>query len=313
MKRILFLMLLGMTLLRVQAFADGGIVEIVQSPDAFPTPSSSWFSGDFKVCNSEQRSFMVKYSYTSHSSCWANRYRVTLKLFWNGNLIATAGPATVSSTFFLNVFSNITVVPGVWTATGTLERLPCCCSWYTAETVSSPVMNVTNFCFVLPSCPPNITISGSYTTFLTQASSSIISAGSTVIPGGADVRLDANDNTNNGFIELNPDFEAKAGSVFVAQALDGCGSGIPAKPDDPVLPEAATDIWRAFPNPTTGSVTVQHPPDLQALYVYSIDGKLLLTSKAGTSGKTDLDIGALAPGMYFIRADGHNPIKVVKQ
>lgn len=317
MKRILFLLLLGMTMLCGRTFA-GGVLKIFDCKDANPTPSSPWHVGDFTVCNSEQRSFMLQYSYDFHESCWANRYRVTIKLFLNGNLVATAGPAILSSMFFNPTFTNITVVPGVWTATATLERRPCIGSWYTAETVSTTMFNppitVKNFCQVFNICLPNINISGNFTTPLTQASSSITSVNSTIIPTGADVRLDANDNTNNGFIELNPGFETQVSSVFIAQALDGCGSGIPAKPAPSGIEEKLpAGIWQAFPNPTTGIITVQHPAEVTALYVYGIDGKLYQASNANANGETKLDISALPPGMYMIRANGQSPIKVTKQ
>lgn len=312
MKRILFLLLLGMAMFGGQAF--GGTILFLQSSDANPTPNTQW-SGNtaFTVCNSQQRSFRVQYSYSSHQSCYPNRYRVTIKLLLNGNVV-TSNTGVFSGTFFDLTIPNVTVVPGTWTAEGTLERLPCCCAWYTAETITSSAFTVTNFCQVIITCLPNITISGTYTTFLTQASSSIKTANTTIIPNGADVRLDANDNTNNGFIDLNPGFETQNNSVFVAQALDGCGPGTPAKP----APESITEkldagIWRAFPNPTTGIITVQHPADVPALYVYGIDGKLYQTIDANTNGETKLDIAALPPGMYLIRANGQNPIKVTKQ
>jgi hypothetical protein len=238
-------------------------------------------------------------------------------LFLNGNLVDQAS-GIFSSTFFDNTFTNVTVVPGVWTATATLERRPCIGNWYWAETISTtqfnPPVTVTNHCQIFIICLPNVNISGNFTTPLTQASSSITSVNSTIIPGGADVRLDANDNTNNGFIELNPGFETQASSVFIAQALDGCGSGIPAKPAPTGIAEnLPADIWRAYPNPTTGIITVQHPDDVQTLYVYGIDGKLYQTVSANTNGETKLDIAGLPPGMYIIRADGKDRLKLTKQ
>jgi hypothetical protein len=318
MKRILFLLLLGMTLLCDQAFA-GGNVFMYQCNDANPTPSSTWnATAGFSVCNSAQMSFRVIYNFDFHESCWTNRYRATIKLFWNGNLIATAGPAIVSSMFFQPTFTNITVVPGVWTATATLERRPCIGSWYTAETISTtqfnPAITVTNHCQIFTFCLPNINISGNYTTPLTQASSSITSVNATTIPGGADVRLDANDNTNNGFIELNPGFETQVSAVFIAQALDGCGSGIPAKPAPTGIAEKLpADIWRAYPNPTTGVITVQHPADVQALNVYGIDGKLYQTVNANSNGETKLDMTELTPGIYIIHANGKDRLKLIRQ
>ena len=313
MKRILFLLLLGMTMLCGQAFAGWTI--FLHSPDANPTPSTQWNAGTaFTVCNSQQRSFRVQYNYDFHESCWANRYRVTIKLFWNGNFIASSGTWTLSSMFFDHTFTNVTVVPGTWTATATLERRPCIGSWYEAETISTHVKTVTNHCQIFIICQPNVNISGTVTTPLTQASSSITSVNATIIPSGADVRLDANDNTNNGFIELNPGFETQASSVFIAQALDGCGSGIPAKPEPTGIEETFTaGSWHAYPNPTSGIVTVQHPADVQAFYVYGIDGKLYQTCNADKKGETKIDMAGLSPGMYIIRANGKDYLKLTKK
>lgn len=312
MKRILFLLLLGMTMLGGQTF--GGTILFLQSSDANPTPSTQWSANTFfTVCNSQQRSFRVQYSYSAHSSCFPNRYRVTLKLLLNGNVV-TQTTGVFAGTFFDHTFANVTVVPGTWTATGTLERLPCCCGWYTAENITSTAFTVGNNCPVIITCLSNINISGTYTTALTEASSSIKTVNATIIPSGASVKLDANDNTNNGFIDLNPGFETQPSSVFIAQAFDGCGPGSPAKPAPTGIEEKLpADVWRAFPNPTTGIVTVQHPADVQALSVYGVDGKLYQTFNADADGETKLDMAALPPGMYMIRANGLNPIKVTKQ
>lgn len=319
MKRILFLILLGMTLLRAHAFADGGTVTLGWSSNLHPATTDFFSSSDFTVCGSSQKTFLVTGSWTSHSSCWSNRYRITWKLFKNGTQVGSPRVATFSTTgpenfiFGLGI-GGITVTPGTWTVTQTLERKPCVGSWYTAGTSVSNEIHVTESC-PPPPCPANLTISGTYTTPLTEATSSITSVGATVIPTGADVRLDANDASNNGFIQLNADFETQPGSVFIAQPVDGCGPGIPAKPaDNETLPAVtATDIWRAYPNPTTGIVTVQYPESVSTLYVYAVDGRLWQTFNVSANGKTELDLNALPPGMYLIRANGQNPIKVTKQ
>jgi trimeric autotransporter adhesin len=91
----------------------------------------------------------------------------------------------------------------------------------------------------LGSCASNITISGSYSTALTESQTWIKSTGQTTISNTGSVKLDAD--PTNGYVLLMPansgDFflSAPTGSgVFIAQALDGCGNLIPMiiKPRD---------------------------------------------------------------------------------
>jgi hypothetical protein len=76
-----------------------------------------------------------------------------------------------------------------------------------------------------PVCTGNITISGTYTVPLKESQTWIKSNGITIVPATAAVKLDAD--PVNGFIELNPGFEVRAGALFIARALDGCGPAIP--------------------------------------------------------------------------------------
>jgi hypothetical protein len=70
-------------------------------------------------------------------------------------------------------------------------------------------------------CPPNVTITGSYTTVYTNSHTWIVSSGVTTIPAGANVTLDANPITD-GFVEMNPGFETLPGSEFLAIVLTPC-------------------------------------------------------------------------------------------
>jgi len=74
-------------------------------------------------------------------------------------------------------------------------------------------------------CTPDIIISGSYATPLTQSGSWIQSNGFTIIPVNAIVKLDADPVI--GFVLFHPGFSTLAGATLVAQALDGCGILIP--------------------------------------------------------------------------------------
>jgi trimeric autotransporter adhesin len=70
-------------------------------------------------------------------------------------------------------------------------------------------------------CPATVTITGPYTTTYTNANNWIASSGTTTVPSGAVVTLDANPATD-GYITLNPGFSAQPGSDFLAVILTPC-------------------------------------------------------------------------------------------
>lgn len=72
-------------------------------------------------------------------------------------------------------------------------------------------------------CAPTVTISGNYTTTYTGSNSWIASSGSTTIPSGSNVTLDANPLTN-GFVDLNPGFETQSNATFLAIVQTPCAA-----------------------------------------------------------------------------------------
>lgn len=114
-------------------------------------PGGTHSTSNFTVCGSSTWSFFVTYSYSSHNSPYPNRYRTTIKLYKDGSEI-DAYVATLSSTYSNQAFYNITVSPGTYTATATLERRPALGGWYTAETITSAAISVTS------TAAPNFTI-----------------------------------------------------------------------------------------------------------------------------------------------------------
>jgi hypothetical protein len=112
---------------------------------------------NFSVCGSQTHSFFIKYTFSSHSSCWSNRYRIKFKLFKDGTQI-NLGFEDVNLTFANWSFNNLTVTPGAYSATVTLERRPCAGAWYTAETLSTNIINVSSTAI------PNFTINGTVAT-----------------------------------------------------------------------------------------------------------------------------------------------------
>jgi hypothetical protein len=178
------------------------------------------------------------------------------------------------------------------------------------------------FACILP-CPPTITITGTYTAPLTEASLWINTAATTTIPTGSTVKLDANNTSNNGYIELNAGFETQTGSVFIAQALDGCGPNIPMRIAQgntnevlvkPVTQKSITILGlTVYPNPATGIITLKYPVNTKLLQLYDMTGKLIIGHTGNKNGITEMNISMLTPGSYFLTADNRFRQKIIKQ
>ncbi len=174
-----------------------------------------------------------------------------------------------------------------------------------------------------PPCLPNITISGNYTQPLTQSQNWIRNNGTTTIPSNATVKLDAEPTA--GYVELDPGFETQAGCVFIAQALDGCGPGIPM-----IIKKQGTKQNEAnayadsqgkdaqfkliiYPNPTGGPVTIQHSTAIKQLQVFDMMGRMLFNISTKGSTLTKIDLSKEANGIYIVHADGQAVQKIIKQ
>jgi Secretion system C-terminal sorting domain len=178
-----------------------------------------------------------------------------------------------------------------------------------------------------PPCPTNITITGAYAVPLTQSGTWIKSSGSTIIPGTATVKLDAD--PVNGYVELNTGFASNpvTGAAFAAQALDGCGAGIPQrqasgneaaqgsivkqKEQKPIQP-GATGIT-VYPNPARDFIMVHHRQDVKILQLYNAMGVLILTVNTGNRTTTKINLLLKPPGIYILKADGNIVSRIVKQ
>jgi hypothetical protein len=175
-------------------------------------------------------------------------------------------------------------------------------------------------------CAPAITITGAYAVPLTQSGTWIKSLSTTVIPGNADVRLDAD--PVSGYVELNTGFETKplVGYAFVAQALDGCGAGIPMRPASgigavsdgivkikAVKPVINNNSLSVYPNPTKGNVMVRHNRSVKTLQLYTATGTLIVTVNVNNSMVTEMPLASHPPGIYILKADGKIVSRIVKQ
>lgn len=169
---------------------------------------------------------------------------------------------------------------------------------------------------IVPCCPSNVTITGNFSTPLTQSSSWIKSVNQTTIVSTSSVRLDADPTT--GFIELKPvnatDFFLAAPStssaVFVAQALDGCGGGAPFGPNDikDYTAKENTTLTNVttFPNPFNSSITISFMLNEQSsigISIRNIVGEEVAHVENQVYGlgahSKELNLADLSAGIYF--------------
>lgn len=172
MKKIFIFLLLGIVVTNI---CRAGTVNLYQV-----SSSGVQSQSDLVICGSQTHSFFIAYAFSSHNSCWANRYRVTFKLYKDGVEINSAN-FTVASTYANQGFYSFNVIPGAYSATVKLERRPCAGAWYTAETLNTNNINVNSI------ATPNFSIKG------TLASSSTIPVVN--FSNGEIIKLDASSTT----------------------------------------------------------------------------------------------------------------------
>ncbi len=180
-----------------------------------------------------------------------------------------------------------------------------------------------------PTCPGNVSITGNFSTALTESSSAITSTGQTTIVSTATVKLDAD--PNSGYILLSAantgSFVLSAPSTnsayFIAQAYDGCNLGAPARPatesvQEELISQTRHD-WKVYPNPSQGMVYIDHPieqVDELKIQLLSMDGKVIYQEMVSNyTGHHALQLNKLPLGVYLLRLQSahetiHIPIRL---
>ena len=172
MKKIFIFLLLGIVVTNI---CRAGTVNLYQV-----SSSGVQSQSDLVICGSQTHSFFIAYAFSSHNSCWANRYRVTFKLYKDGVEINSAN-FTVASTYANQGFYSFNVIPGAYSATVKLERRPCAGAWYTAETLNTNNINVNSI------ATPNFSIKG---TLASSSTSPVVN-----FSNGEIIKLDASSTT----------------------------------------------------------------------------------------------------------------------
>jgi hypothetical protein len=151
-----------------------------------------------------------------------------------------------------------------------------------------------------------------FTDSLVESSTWITTSGTVLIPLGANVKFDAN---VGGYVSLNSGFKADSGSVFVAQAYNGCTAGAPQLPNAKIFngeASAAADEIALYPNPTTGMIHIQHSEKLESIQIFDMVGKLVINQKCNGETETNIDLSNLPNGVYHVKAAGYHSVKVIK-
>lgn len=149
-------------------------------------------------------------------------------------------------------------------------------------------------------CTANITITGSYSTLLTSSSNWIVSSGSTNIPTGSNVTLEAKD-----YIELNSDFVADATSIFLAHIVDCTLS----------VNEMNLNEFKIYPNPTINLVNIQSNYLIKSIRLFDINGRLI-NNYFPDAMDTVISLENFQTGMYFaniITENSSHIHKIVKK
>jgi hypothetical protein len=197
-------------------------------------------------------------------------------------------------------------------------------------------------------CSSNITISGSYSTPITQSSTWIKTSidESTTILNTAAVKLDADPTA--GYVELKPlsrDFyflaaPSTAAALFVVQAFDGCGSGFPTlhatetpitttklingTPVPPRRRHAITKVdingaknntLEVFPNPAKGSFIIKNNEIMQngKFQLFDINEKSQnITIENIDSYSVKIKWQYLSSGIYILKINSNKKTDFIK-
>lgn len=156
------------------------------------------------------------------------------------------------------------------------------------------------------SCASMVELGGNLNTQIVESSNwiKICTSGATVVSNQS-VKLDAE--PINGYIEINPGFQAfpTGNGVFIAQALNGCATGIPAKPGGISNLSGKLEnqsVVVIYPNPTSGIFYV-NVADLKhgKIQVFNNTGALLIDQQFNVGPIVKVDIRNLPTETYTVK------------
>ena len=152
-------------------------------------------------------------------------------------------------------------------------------------------------------CPATVTISGSYSTVYTGSNSWIASSGTTTIPTGTNVTLDANP-ANNGYVLMDIGFETAPNSTFLATVETPCSL---LGTNQNLL----SNILSIYPNPANNFININANIDIINIKVFDINGRLI-SDEIHNSDSVVLNTEKFSNGLYLMKIKTENGISIQK-
>lgn len=318
MNRILIYTLLVISCVVIRNKADAETGGLLWST----SPTGPWYNNTPNSwCDGSQPAtinWRMDYNYGGPAGGFgANPYRYNVWLYRDGNLIYNS--TFQGSSYWVSFYDyNEPLIAGTYDVRIKFE-LRKITGW---ETYSDHTWN--HITMEVPECcPATKIITGTWTKPLQESGSYIVSSGTTTVPTGANVKLDA---TPGSYILLDNGFETQSGSVFVAQAYNGCSPGAPSiavhdtNDKEPNYQEKnvsdtfSEDVqFILYPNPTNGEVTIEHPADTREILLFNLTGQLILRITPQEGTVTKIDLSSQPEGTYLLKTDTSPVMRLVKQ
>lgn len=176
-----------------------------------------------------------------------------------------------------------------------------------------------------PTCAGALTITGNYSTALTESSTWIKTSGQTTTSSTTSVKLDAD--PSNGYILISPTVSTdyfiaspttNAG-VMVAQAYNGCLSGSPLRPVNENSNEQSILVYNDFvvyPNPAYSSIILSNltlENSILDLSIYSVDGRMVQQiNQLSFNQQVSIDLNQMPTGFYILKIKYNDTSKIIK-
>jgi Secretion system C-terminal sorting domain len=155
-------------------------------------------------------------------------------------------------------------------------------------------------------CPATVTISGVYNAVYTGSNSWIASTGTTTIPTGSDVTLDANPITD-GYVLLDVGFETQPNSTFLAIVQTPCSLlGVNINELDASL--------SIYPNPISSTLNIESASIIKSISISDVNGRIVFQIQNNSDAIT-INTDDFSAGIYFLKVDTNGGIinkKIIK-
>ncbi|MDP5077493.1 MAG: T9SS type A sorting domain-containing protein, partial [Nonlabens sp.] len=74
-----------------------------------------------------------------------------------------------------------------------------------------------------------------------------------------------------------------------------------------------TAVFKVYPNPTNDVITIASGQnDIEQINLYNMQGQMLLNKKTSSATAVEVDLSAYASGIYLLKVNNSQTIRVVK-